>query len=191
MRWAGVLVFMLVLVAGAAVIGFLATHVSKNDVAAPPPQVAVAPLDLPPPPAGSQWRYTAPREAYASVAGEEACTKALADITIGGGDKSGATLCLRRGGGYPYAGSIMLGDVHGQFVCPACAVKARFDGGGALSFDGTSASTDGTSYALFIRDGAGLAAELKRASTATFDVTLRGAGAQRVTFNVAGLRWDR
>jgi len=184
------MVFLLVLVAGAAVIWFLA-HASRTDVTAPPPAVTEAPLDLPPPPAGSQWRYTAPREAYASVAGEEACTKALAEIGIGGGGKSGATLCLRRGGGYPYAGSIMLGDTHGQFVCPACAVKARFDDRGALSFDGTAASTDGTSYALFIRDGAGLAAELKRASTATFQVTLRGAGEQRVTFNVAGLRWNR
>ena len=191
MRWAsGVMVFLLVLVALAAVIGFLATHVSKNDAATPPQQVTEAPLDLPPPPAGSLWRYTPPREAYASVAGEEACTKSQADITLGGGDKSNATLCLRRGGGYPYAGSIMLGDMHGQFVCPACAVRARFDDR-ALSFDGTAASSDGTSYALFIRDGAGLASELKRASTVSFEVTLRGAGTQRVTFNVAGLRWNR
>jgi hypothetical protein len=187
-RAAGVMVFLLLLVFGAAVIGVV-THVSPDDAAAPPEP---PPPEPPPPPAvGSQWRYTSPRAPYASQAGEEACAKSLADITIGGGGRSGATLCLRRGGGYPYAGSIVLGDTRGQFVCPGCVVKARFDERGTLSFNGTAASTDGTSYALFIRDGAGLAAELKRASSATFEVSLRGAAGQQVAFNVAGLRWPR
>ena len=64
-----------------------------------------------------------------------------------------------------------------------------FDDSRAQSFDATAASTDGTDYSLSISDGPRLAAEVKRASTATFNVTIRGAGAQTVTFNVAGLRW--
>ena len=33
------------------------------------------------------------------------------------------------------------------------------------------------------------AGELKRGSVATFDVTIRGAGEQRLSFNIAGLKW--
>jgi hypothetical protein len=188
MRWAlGAAVFLLLLVVGAVVVGVMARMPRHDVVLPPPPQETAAPL--PPPAVGSQWRYTAPRAGYASDAGVEACTKSLADITIAGGDKSAVRLCLRRGGGYPYAGSIVLNDPDGQFACAECAVKARFDGGAEQSFDATAASTDGTAYALFIRDGAGLAGALKRASAVTVTVTLRGAGAQAVTFNVAGLKW--
>jgi hypothetical protein len=189
MRWAsGVAVFLLVLVAlGAAVIG-LASHVSQSETGVPPPPAPVQAMQLPPPPVGSQWRYTAPRTAYASDVGEEACTKSEADVATGDGGRSGATLCLRRGGGYPYAGSIVLGDTRGQFVCAECAVRARFDDS-AQSLDGTAISTDGADYALFFRDGPRLAGELKRGSVATFEVTIRGAGEQRLTFNIAGLKW--
>jgi hypothetical protein len=189
MRWAsGVAVFLVLLAIGAAVIG-LASHLPQSDAAAPPPPPTAQAMQLPPPPVGSQWRYTAPRTAYASDAGEEACTKSEADIATASGGRSGATLCLRRGGGYPYAGSIVLGDTHGQFVCAECAVRARFDNGGAQSLDGTAISTDGADYALFFRDGARLAGELRRGSVATFEVTIRGTGAQRLTFNIAGLKW--
>jgi hypothetical protein len=188
MRWAlGAAVFLSLLVAGAVVIGVV-SRMPRHDVMLPPPPQATA-APLPPPAVGSQWRYTAPRAGYASDAGVEACTKSLSDIAIGGG-KSAVRLCLRRGGGYPYAGSIVLNDTDGQFACAQCAVKARFNGGAAQSFDATAASTDGTDYSLFIRDGAGLAGELKRASTATFTVIVRGVGEQKVTFDVAGLRWS-
>jgi len=190
MRWAlGAAIFVLLLALGAVAIGVV-SRLPQSPVAPPPPETAPAP-PLPPPAIGSQWRYTAPRTATSPDVGVEACAKSTADIQIGAGGRSGATLCLRRGGGYPYAGSIMLGDMHGQFVCQDCRVIARFDGGAAESFDGTAASTDGTSYALFIRDGVRLAGELKHASTATFTVILHGAGEQDVTFNVAGLRWSR
>ena len=187
MRWAsGVLVFLLLLAAGAVAIGVVSRLPHHDVVLPPPPQIAAAPL--PPPAVGSQWRYTTPRAAYASVAGDEACARSAADIEIGGGVQSAARLCVRRGGGYPYAGSIVLSDMNGQFACADCAVTARFDGGGSQRFDATAASTDGTHYALFIRDGARLAGELKRASTATFTVPVHGG--QTLTFNVAGLRWS-
>lgn len=189
MRWAsGVAVFLVLLAVGAAVIGLAASHLSQGAAALPPPPAPVQAMQLPPPPVGSQWRYTAPRTAYASDAGEEACAKSQADVATGDGGRSGATLCLRRGGGYPYAGSIVLGDTRGQFVCAACAVRARFDDE-AQSLDGAAISTDGADYALFFRDGARLAGELKRSSMATFVVTIRGAGEQRLTFDVAGLKW--
>lgn len=187
MRWAtGVLVFLLLLVAGAVAIGVVSRLPHQDVVLPQPPPVAAAPL--PPPAVGSQWRYTTPRAAYASEAGAEACAKSAADVEIGGGVQSTVRLCLRRGGGYPYAGSIVLNDPSGQFACADCTVTARFDGGGAQSFSATAASTDGTHYALFIRDGARLASDVKRASTATFTVPVHGA--QAVTFNVAGLRWS-
>jgi hypothetical protein len=122
-------------------------------------------------------------------AGAEACTRSKAAIAIPGGRRSLATLCLRRGGGYPYAGSILLSDTTGRFRCPACTVKARFDGGGAQGFDATAVSTDGTDYTLFIRDGAGLAHALKHASAATFALPIEGGGDEAATFNVAGLKW--
>jgi hypothetical protein len=187
MRWVlGVTVFMLLLAVGTAAV-VLANRVSP-DAAAAPPQAAAQATPLPAPAVGSQWRYTTPRAAYASDPGEEACTKSLADVDTGAAGRSGATLCLRRGGGYPYAGSIVLGDTRGQFVCAECAVRARFDGG-AQSLEGTAISSDGADYALFFRDGARLAGELKRGSVATFDVTIRGAGEQRLSFNIAGLKW--
>jgi hypothetical protein len=189
MRWAlGAAVFLLLLVVGAVLIGVAAQMPQHDVVLPPPPQETATPL--PPPAVGSQWRYTAPRAGYASDAGVEACTKSQADIAIGGGDQSAVRLCLRRGGGYPYAGSIVLNDPDGRFACADCELRARFDGGAAQSFDATAASTDGTAYALFIRDGARLAGELKRASTVTFTVTLRGADSQEVTFDVAGLKWS-
>jgi hypothetical protein len=45
---------------------------------------------------------------------------------------------------------------------------------------------------LAIADGqaARLAAEVKRASTMTMTVMVRGAGQQEVTFDVAGLKWS-
>jgi hypothetical protein len=190
MRWAtGVGVFVLVLVIGAAAIYALG-HLSGSETVAPPAPAPTEAPRLPPPPVGSQWRYTAPRAWSAAEAGVEACTKSTTDIDIGGGARSGAEFCLRRGGGYPYAASIVLGDTSGRLLCAACAVKARFDDRPAQSFDGTAASTDGTDYTLFMRDGPRLAGELKRAGVATFDVPIRGAGDQRVTFNVAGLRWN-
>jgi hypothetical protein len=189
MRWApGVTVFLLLLAVGAVAIGVV-SHLPQSEVAPPPQPTAPSP-PLPPPAVGSQWRYTTPRAAYASGPGVEACAKSEGDIEIGVAVGSAATLCLRRGGGYPYAGSIVLADTRGQFACLDCAVTARLDGGGAQSFNATAASTDGTHYALFIRDGAHLAGELKRASTATFTVPIHGAGEQHVTFNVAGLRWS-
>ena len=189
MRWAsGIAVFLVLLAVGAIAVGVIA-RLPPGDAGLPPPPAPVQAMHLPPPPVGSQWRYTAPRAAYASEAGEEACTKSQADVATADGGRSGATLCLRRGGGYPYAGSIVLGDTRGQFVCAACAVKARFDDRGAQSLDGTAISTDGADYALFFRDGARLAGELKRGSVATFEVTIRGAGEQRLTFNIAGLKW--
>ena len=69
-------------------------------------------------------------------------------------------------------------------------MTAKFDGGGAQSFNATAASTDGTHYSLFIPEGARLAGELKLGSTATFTVPIKGAGEQVVTFNIAGLRWS-
>jgi hypothetical protein len=189
MRWApGILFVVLVVVAAAA--AAITGHTSRSDVAAAPPASAPA-SPLPPPAIGSQWRYTAPAATASSGAGAEACARSQTDIEVGGGRRSWATLCLRRGGGYPYTGSILLSDTKGRFVCPACAVKARFDHGAALSFDGTAVSADGAGYALFIRDGAGLARDLKRASTASFVLTIEGAGEEAVTFNVAGLRWSR
>ena len=190
MRWASrVAVLLLLLVVGAVAIGALANLSQTEPVdLAPPPVQAVR---LPPPAIGSEWRYTTPQAYGAPQAGEEACTRSQADLDIGGGAKSLATLCLRRGGGYPYAGSIVLLDRGGQFTCSGCAVRARFDSGEPRSFGGTATSADSADYALFILDGARLAAELKRASTVTFDVTVRGAGAQQVTFNVGGLRWER
>lgn len=191
MRWASrVAVFVLLLAVGAVAINALA-HLSQTEPVALPPPAPVAVQRLPPPTIGSEWRYTAPQAYGAAEAGAEACTRSQADLDIGGGGKSLATLCLRRGGGYPYAGSIVLGDPHGQFACAGCAIQARFDGGGAQSFGGTATSAGSGDYALFILDGARLAGELKRSSTATFDVTVRGAGAQQVTFNVGGLRWER
>jgi hypothetical protein len=70
-------------------------------------------------------------------------------------------------------------------------VQARFDAGGAQSLDGTASSPDGTHNTVFFADGPQLAADLKRASTATFTLDILGAGAQQATFDVAGLRWDR
>jgi hypothetical protein len=181
------MVFVLLIAAGAVVVGVV-SRLPHHDVVLPPPPHEAAP-PLPPPAVGSQWRYTAP-QAYGSDAGVEACTRSATDVDIGGGAKSTVRLCVRRGGGYPYAGSIVLGDTHGQFACQDCALTAKFDGGGAQSFNATAASTDGTDYALFIRDGARLAGELKRASAVTLTVTIRGAGEQSVTFDVAGLRWS-
>jgi hypothetical protein len=189
MRWAsGVVVFLLLLVVGALAVGVV-SHLPQSE-AGPPPRPAAPAPPLPPPAIGSQWRYTTPRAAYASDVGVEACAKSEADIEIAGAAESAARLCLRRGGGYPYAGSIVLGDTRGQFACLDCTVTANPDGGGAQSFDATAASTDGTHYALFIRDGARLAGELKRASSVVFTVPIRGVGGQRVTFNVGGLRWS-
>jgi hypothetical protein len=182
------MVFLLLLVAGAVAIGVV-SRLPHHDVVLPPPRSEPA-APLPPPAIGSQWRYTAPQAATASEAGVEACARSLADIAIGGGGRSAARLCLRRGGGYPYAGSIVLGDTRGQFACRDCAVTARFDGGGAQSFSATAASADGTDYALFIRDGPRLAGALKRGWSVTFTVPVHGAGEQAVTFNVAGLRWS-
>jgi hypothetical protein len=191
MRWASrVAVLLLLLVIGAAAIGALA-HLSQTEPVALPPPAPVEAMRLPPPAVGSEWRYTAPQAYGAAQAGDEACTRSQADLDIGGRAKSLATLCLRRGGGYPYAGSIVLLDRRGQFACAGCAIRARFDGGKAESFGGTAASADSADYALFILDGARLAGELKRSSTVTFDVTVRGAGAQQVTFNVGGLRWGQ
>jgi hypothetical protein len=187
MRWTtGVLVFGLLIAAGAVVVGVV-SRLPHHDVVLPPPPPPAA-LALPPPAVGSEWRYTTP-QAYGSAAGVEACTRSPTDVEIAGGAKSTVRLCVRRGGGYPYAGSIVLGDTHGQFACADCTLTARFDDGGAQSFDATAPSTDGTAYALFIRDGPRLAGELKRASSATFTVTIQGAGAQKATFDVAGLRW--
>jgi len=188
MRWAsGVTVFLLLIAAGAVVVGVV-SRLPHHDVVLPPPPPPAA-LALPPAAVGSEWRYTNPSAAYGSDQGVEACTRSAVDVDIGGGAKSTIRLCVRRGGGFPYAGSIVLGDPHGQFACADCALTARFDGGGAQSFDATAPSTDGTTYALFIRDGARLAGALKRASTATFTVPIHGAGEQSVTFDVAGLRW--
>jgi hypothetical protein len=191
MRWVvGVGVFLALLVVGAIVIGLAGRNLSQTNVIAPAPETSAGAPELPPPTDGSQWRYTSPQAATASQAGTEACTKSEAEIGIGGGAKSGATLCLRRGGGYPYAGSILLGAQHTGFVCGGCAVRARFDGGGAQGFDATDASSDGGGNALFITDGPRLAVALKHASTATFSVSIRGAGDQTLTFNVTGLRWE-
>src|SRR5580700_8999326 len=102
MRWgSGVTVFLLLLVAAAVAIG-LVSHLPHRDVALPPPPLETA-VPLPPPPIGSQWRYTTPQAATASDLGEEACTRSAADVEIGAGARSTARLCLRRGGGYPYA----------------------------------------------------------------------------------------
>lgn len=190
LRWASrIAVFLaLLLVGAAAVVGL--SHFSPTNIVEPPERPTEQAPPLPPPAIGSQWRYTTPRLASASAAGEEACTKSLKDVAIGGGGSSDATLCLRRGGGYPYAASILLGDTQGRLVCADCAVRVKFDDGGAVSFDGTAASTDGTDYTLFIRDGPGLAGEFRHASTAIFTLPIRGAGEQAVTFNVAGLRWS-
>ena len=188
MRWAtGVTVFLLLLAAGAGAI-FLVSRMPQKPIVLPAPPPAPAP-ELPPPAVGSQWRYTAPRAYTASEAGVEACTRSLADISVGG-VQSNVRLCVRRGGGYPYAGSIVLGDPQGHLACADCQVRARFDGRAAQAFSATAASTDGTDYSLFIRDGAQLATELKRSSTATFDVPVRGAGEEEVRFNVAGLKWE-
>jgi hypothetical protein len=151
---------------------------------------AVAAARLPGPADGSQWRYTSPRAGSASVAGVEACTRALAGVDIGGRDRSTAELCLRRGGGYPYVASIVLSDPRGHFLCPGCAVRASFDDRDPQSLAATAASVDGSDRALFLRDGPRVAGELKRAAKATFDVTVRGVGRQRVAFDVAGLRWN-
>jgi hypothetical protein len=189
MRWAtGVTVFLLLLAAGAGVI-FVVSRMPQKPIVLPAPPPEAAPV-LPPPAVGAQWRYTAPRAYTAAEAGVEACTKSLADIAIGGGVQSNVRLCLRRGGGYPFAGSIVLGDPQGHLACADCQVRASFDGRAAQTFSATAASTDGTDYSLFIRDGAQLAAELKRSSTATFDVPVRGSGAEEVRFNVAGLKWE-
>jgi hypothetical protein len=189
MRWASrIAIFAGLLVVGAVGVA-AASRYTEQDAVPPPAPPVEAPPPLPPPAVGSQWRYTTPQTAAASAAGVEACTRSTADIAIGGGRRSGAEFCLRRGGGYPYAASILLGDTQGRFACAGCAVRVRFDGSGALSFDATAASTDGTDYTLFIRDGAGLAAALKHAASATFAAPIQGADVQRVTFNVAGLRW--
>ncbi len=188
MRWAtGVTVFLLLIAAGAVVV-VAVSRLPHHDVVLPPPPPPAA-LPLPPPAVGAQWRYTAP-QAYGASAGVEACTRSAADVDIGGGGRSTVRLCLRRGGGYPYAGSIVLGDTHGQFECRDCALTAKFDDSRAQSFDATTASVDGTDYSLSIRDGPRLAAELKRASSATFTVTIQGAGQQSVTFDVGGLKWS-
>ncbi len=190
MRWGvAVGVFALVLVVGAAAI-FAAGRLADNAGPSPPPPAPAEATRLPPPPVGAEWRYTAPRAASASEAGVEACARSTAAVPIGGGGASGVMLCLRRGGGYPYAASILLDDPQARFVCGDCAVRAKFDGARAQSFDGTAASTDGSGYTLFIRDGARLAGELKRATTATFVVSIQGVGERQVTFNVAGLRWS-
>jgi hypothetical protein len=189
-RWASrIAIFVVLLIVGAVGIN-AASHYTEHDAAPPPAPPPEQAPQLPPPALGAQWRYTTPQTAAASTAGVEACTKSQADIGIGGGGRSGAEFCLRRGGGYPYAASILLGDTHGRFVCAGCAVKVRFDDGGAQSFDATAASTDGTDYTLFIPDGARLAGVLKRASTATFSVSIHGAGEQQVMFDVAGLKWS-
>jgi len=190
LRWAPrVAVFLVLLAVGAAAVVGL-SHFSPRDIATPAQQPVEQAPTLPPPAVGSQWRYTTPQLTASSSPGAEACTRSVADIAIGGGGQSGADFCLRRGGGYPYAASILLTDPHGRLVCAGCAVKVRFDDGGAQSFEATAASTDGTDYTLFIRDGAGLAGALKHASTATFTLPIRGAGEQAVRFDVAGLKWS-
>jgi hypothetical protein len=78
----------------------------------------------------------------------------------------------------------------GRFACAGCAVTARFDAGPAQSFDGTAATADGSSYAITIGEGPRLAAQVKRASSATFTVMVSGVGQQQVTFDVGGLRWS-
>jgi hypothetical protein len=190
MQWAlRIAVFSALLAVGAAgVVGL--SHFSPTSIVQPPERTVEEAPYVPPPAVGAQWRYTTPRLAAASDPGVEACTKSEADVAIGRGRQSAATLCLRRGGGYPYAASILLADPHSRLACPGCAVKVRFDDGGSQSFDGTAASTDGTDYTLFVRDGARLAAELKRASSATFTLPIQGAGEQAVTFDVAGLKWS-
>ena len=195
MRWTtGVLVFVLLIAAGAVVVGVVSRLPHHDVVLPPPPKVAaLAPL----PPAGDRLAggaYTTPETAYGSVAGEVERMHALGQRRRHRRRRSQARpcrLCVRRGGGYPYAGSIVLGDTHGQFACADCALTARFDGRAAPSFDATAASTDGTDYSLSIRDGPRLAAELKRGANAVdlYGSSSGGAGAQKVTFDVAGLRW--
>jgi len=190
-KWvAAVAAFVVLLVVGAGVALLLGRSMENATVPAPaePPPEATA--RLPPPPPGSEWRYTTPQAYAGGETGAEACTRAGADVDIGGGAQSTVRLCLRRGGGFPFTAQLVLGDMHGAFACADCQVRVSFDQRPAQDLAATAASTDGTSYTLFLKDPQRLAGELKRASSATFHVTIRGAGEQAPTFDVAGLKWS-
>ncbi|HZZ87536.1 MAG TPA: hypothetical protein VFE13_04295 [Caulobacteraceae bacterium] len=188
MRWAlGVAVFIVVVAAVGAALFLLGREPARQ--IAPPPEAPPMSERLPPPAAGSQWRYTQPKAASVAEAGVEACTRSAKDLDLGGGKASTVRFCLRRGGGYPYAGALVLGDMGGRFACAGCPVRVRFDGGMAQSFEGTTASSDGSAYAITLGDGARLAAEVRRASRVTFTVMVQGVGQQEATFDIAGLRW--
>jgi hypothetical protein len=189
-KWvAAVAAFVVLLVVGAGVALLLGRSMENATVQAPAEPPPEAASRLPPPPPGSEWRYTTPQAYAGGATGAEACTRAGADVDIAGGGQSTVRLCLRRGGGYPFTAQLVLGDMHGAFACADCQVGVTFDQRRAEDFAATASSTDGTAYTLFLKDPDRLAAELKRASAATFSVQLRGAGAQAVAFDVAGLKW--
>jgi hypothetical protein len=186
MRWVlRIGVFLVLLGAGAAIVVGLSRY-SPREIAQPPeslrPPAEQAP-NVPPPAVGAQWRYTgSPGQA------ETACTRAKADVAIGPTAKSAVLLCLRRGG--ELSASIALADTSGRFGCGECQLQARYDEGGARALDGSTSSTNGTAYTVFLHDSPGFVAELKRASTLTLTLPIRGQGEQQATFDVAGLRWN-
>jgi hypothetical protein len=189
-KWiAGIAAFVVLLAVGAGVALLLGRSMENATIPAPAEPAPEAAARLPPPPPGSEWRYTTPQVYAGGATGAEACTRAEADVNIAGGGQSTVRLCLRRGGGFPFTAQLVLGDMHGAFACADCQVRVTFDQRRAQDFAATASSTDGTAYTLFLKDPERLAGELKRASTATFAVQLRGAGAQVVSFDVAGLKW--
>jgi hypothetical protein len=191
MRWVvRIVVFGVLLAVGALMVVGL-SHFSPTEISRPanlpPPEQAPK---LPPPAVGSQWRYTQPRLTPTSAPGDQACTKAPADVRLAGGEPSAVILCLRRGGGYPTGASIAFADPKGRFNCSDCTLQVRFDGGAAEAVAGTTTSPDGTSFTFFTRDGAGFSAEVERASAITVELPVRGASDQSATFDVAGLHWN-
>jgi hypothetical protein len=186
MRWALRVVVFLVLagVGAAAVYGlsqFSPTQVTQLPAnLRPPPEQAPY---VPPPPVGAQWRYSIPERGA-----EQACVKTTADVSLGGAAQSAVLLCLRHGGGYPAIVSIALADHSGRFACGECELQARLDGA-RQGLSGSTASSDGTAFTIFLKDPAGFTASVKRASTLTVTLPVRGAGDQTASFDVAGLKW--
>ncbi len=146
MRWVlRIAIFVVMLGVGAAIVVGL-SHFSPTEIAQPPESLRPPPEQAPhvaPPAPGSQWRYT-------ETGGEMACTRAEADVAIGPKTQSVVLLCVRRSG----VASIALADHTGRFDCGECQLRATFDGA-PRGLAGSTASSDGSAYTIFLSDGAG------------------------------------
>jgi hypothetical protein len=183
MRWVlRIAVFVVLLGVGAAIVVGL-SHFSPTEIAQPPESLRPPPEQAPyvPPPApGAQWRYTG-----AGGTGEMACTRAEGDVAISPTAQSAVLLCVRRSG----VASIALADRSGRFACGDCQLRATFDGA-PRSLAGTTASSDGSAYTIFLSDSAGFEADLRRVSKLTVTFPVKGTGDQTASFDVEALHWN-